>query len=321
MFKNLLQLQKHFKDERVCIEYIEQQRWNGKPECPHCGSEHHYRTKTRLKSPELEGYKDFWCKGCGKKYTTLTGSIYESSKCSLQIWLSAIYLVTAHRKGISSVQLAKDLGVTQKTGWFLNHRIREMLKDRCPEALTNTVEVDETYLGKKFRSDFKGYTDKQVEELKKNKAKGAQKAKGAVLGLMQREGKVILKAFNELDGVTAKEHIKTHVVPGSKVYTDSSSLYHTGLDEYERESVVHNRPTPEWVRGDVHVNTMESFWGTMKRGVYGIYHFISYKHLQAYCDEFSYRYNSRQLPDVERFGMAVSSCGGARIRYKTLIGK
>lgn len=315
MFKNLLQLQRYFNNERVCIEFIEQQRWHGKPECPHCGSEHHYRTATRLKSDELKGYKDFWCKACNKKFTTLTGSIYESSKISLQVWLSAVYLVTAHKKGISSVQLAKDLGITQKTAWFINHRIREMLKERNPEALNNTVEVDETFIGGKAGNK----SLKKRAALKEAGIKGYM-GKAPVVGMIERKGKLIAQVVSAVDQFTLQPLVIANVNKDAMLISDNFGGY-TGLNKKFASHEIINHSLNEYVRGNVHTNTIEGFWSLFKRGVLGIYHFTSPQHLQRYVDEFSYRYNSRKLPDVERFKMAVERCGNGRIKYQSLIGK
>lgn len=315
MFKNLLQLQRHFHNERVCIEFIEQQRWQGKPECPHCGSEHHYRTSTRLKSAELKGYKDFWCKACGKKYTTLTGSIYASTKVSLQVWLSAIYLITAHKKGISSVQLAKDLGVTQKTGWFINHRIREMLKEKAPQALSNVVEVDETFVGGKAGN-------KSLSKRAELKAKGIQgyMDKTPVVGILERNGKLIAKVVPYVNQITLQPLVKQYVLKDARIISDNFWGYR-GLNKHFKIHDVINHTLNEYVNGTIHTNTIEGFWSLMKRGIFGIYHFASPKHLQRYVDEFAYRYNSRKLPDAERFTLAVARCGNARITYPELIAK
>lgn len=323
MFKNLVQLQKHFNSELICIEYIEKQRWNGKPECPHCGSEHHYRTSTRLKHPELAGYKDFWCKACNKKFTTLTGSIYASTKINLVQWISAVYLITAHKKGISSIQLGKDLGVTQKTAWFILHRIRESLKANGLDTMKGTIEADETYLGRKYRSDYKGLSEEQIDYIKAHKS--STRNKGAILGLADRAtGEIRVFAFGENNGENVFPVIREHVEAGSNLHTDETKLYNRLEGEYKRSSVAHNKR--EWAKTTItgeriHTNHVENFWSVMKRGVYGIYHQISYKHLQAYCNEFSYRYNSREIGDADRFELAVAKCGSARLTYPQLINK
>lgn len=312
MVKNLKEVIKNFSDEKKCIDYLVQQRWNGSPVCPYCGSEKWY---------SIEGGKRFKCgnSACYKKYSVTVGTVFHASNIPLSTWFAAMYLISAHKKGISSCQLARDLDVTQKTAWFMLHRIRESLKDKDSSLLSGTIEVDETYGGRKFGSEFKGLTDEQVEDMKaKNPKKFAKQSKGVIMGLKQRDGKLKVKVFSELDGQKAKDYIKDNVQAGSKVYTDQSSIYRTGLDEYERESVRHTRPNPEFARGDVHVNNVESFWATFKRGKIGIYHNMSFKHLQAYCNEYAFRANTKQLKDGERFMLTLQQLEG-RLSYKMLV--
>lgn len=311
MVSNLKDLMAKFSDEQKCRDFLVQQRWGGNPSCPYCGSDKWY---------SIEGGKRFKCgnNACYKKYSVTVGSIFHASNIPLTTWFPAMYIILSHKKGISSIQLAKDLGVTQKTAWFMLHRIRQGLKDKNSSLLGGTVEVDETYMSRKLASDYKGYTDEQIEEIMSNPNKAKQKGKGAVMGLAQRGGDVRITVYNEIDGKTAKQHIKDNVIPGSNVYTDSSSLYRTGLEEYSRESVNHSLVNPEWARGDVHVNTIESFWGMFKRGYYGIYHYMSFKHLQRYCDEFAYRRNTRQLKDGDRFELSLQRIDG-KLPYKILV--
>ena len=307
MVKNLKEVIQKFSDEKACIQYLVQQRWNGSPVCPYCGCEKWYN---------IEGGKRFKCgnSACYKKYSVTVGTVFHASNIPLSTWFPAMYILSAHKKGISSIQLAKDLGVTQKTAWFMMHRIRESLKDKDSDLLKGTIEVDETYLAKKFRSDFKGLPEEEITK----KMKESHNNKGLMFGMVQRKGKIVVKAYDKLSGEEAKKQIKKHVEKGSTIYSDQSSLYRTGLEDYTRETVIHSRPFLEFVRGDVHVNTLESFWGMMKRGVYGIYHHISYKHLQAYCDEFTYRRNSRQLKDGDRFELALCNLEG-RLTYNRLV--
>ena len=314
MVQNLKQLMKDFSDEQHCINFLIRQRWDGCPKCPYCGSEKWYK---------IENGKRFKCgnKECYKKYSVTVGTVFHASNIPLTTWFPALYLVTAHKKGISSIQLAKDLGTTQKTAWFMIHRIRESLKEKGSSLLSGTIEVDETYGGRKFGSEYKGYTETQIETMKKQQPqKFAKMSKGAIMAVAQRGGKIRVKAFGELDGQTAKQFIKDNVQAGSKVYSDQSSMYRTGLEEYERESVRHGRPHPEFARGDVHVNNVESFWATFKRGKIGIYHYMSFKHLQAYCNEYAYRANTKQLKDGERFELTLTQIEG-KLPYKVLVKK
>ena len=313
MIQNLKDVFNQFKDEATCREFLVQQRWNGSPVCPYCG---------HTKAYNIEHGKRFKCasSACYKKFSVTVGTIFEASNIPLTTWFPAMYIITAHKKGISSVQLAKDLGVTQKTAWFILHRIREALKAKNSPLFSGIVESDETYMARKYRSDYKGLPPEQVEYLQKNKL--TTKNKGAVLGIASRDTKTIhVTAFDANNAENIRGEIKKRVEAGSTLMTDESFLYRRGLEEYKKESVFHSKE--EWVRKEanykVHTNRVENFWSVMKRGVYGIYHQISFKHLQAYCNEFSYRYNSRDLKDGARFYLTLNNIEG-RLTYKALIG-
>lgn len=309
--KNLLDLQQTFNNELTCAQYLEQQRWDGTPICPHCGSEHHYRTKTRLKHPELQDYKDFVCKACMKKYSVLTGTIYESSKISLRIWFAAAYILSTHKKGISSIQMATDLGVTQKTAWFMMHRLRFLFEEQSPEILTGTVEADESFVGGKNKNR---HWDKKVP----HSTGRSFIDKTPVLGLLQRGGKVRCFAIPDTKAGTIQPLVLANVARGSTFYTDEYSVYN-GLGQfYDHQIVDHARK--QYKNGDATTNSIEGFWSILKRGIIGIYHYVSRKHLQRYCNEFTYRYNHRKLPAIERFIKAIRMCNNTRLQYKVLVG-
>lgn len=312
MFKNLIELTNKLNSEQACIDYLAAQRWqDGKAVCVYCGHEKCYR---------IEGGKRFKCanKTCYKRFHVTVGTIFHASNISLQKWFMAIYIATAHKKGISSYQLGKDIGVSQKTAWFMLHRIREGMRAKKPGKFKGVVEADETYMGRKYRSDYKGLTEEEIDyTLNKRHLKN----KGAVLGIAEREtGKVHLSVFDENNAANVRGAIKEQVEAGSTLMTDEFKIYRAGLDEYNRRAVFHAKH--EWVRNEgdlkVHINTVENFWSIMKRGVYGIYHQISYKHLQRYCDEFSYRYNSRKIKDNDRFTLTLSQVNTV-LPYKLLV--
>ena len=314
-FKTLLQLQRRFYNERVCFDYLEEKRWSGKPECPHCGSQHHYRTKTRLKDRGLEGYQDFYCKACRKKYTTLTGTIFESSRIPLQTWFFAIYIATAHKKGISSLQLSRDVGVTQKTAWFILHRIRTMLGTNAAELLTGDVELDETYVGGKE-------INKHGKFRKKTRNPDGPKRvsnKAPVLGALQRNGEIRYLQVEKVKASNMREFVLANVAQGTRLFTDEYLGYKPLHSLYAIDSVAHGRG--EYVRGHVHINTIEGAFSLLKRGIIGIYHYVSPKHLQKYCHEFKYRFNTRKETDAERFNKVLERVGNARLKYHDLIGK
>ncbi len=310
-FKNFAQLTKHFNNELTCAVFLEEQRWSGKPLCPHCGSEHHSRTQTRFKHVELKDYKDFRCKACDKKYTVLTGTVYESSKINLTIWFQALYLISAHKKGISSLQLASDLGVTQKTAWFMLHRIREMLREKAPVVLEGVVSADEIYIG--------GKTDnKHLNKRSVNNDDRSRKDKTPVIGIMQQHGKITTIVMDQqANSKTIRPIILSNVKPGSTLVTDASRIYHNLGSHYNTFVVNHKKDefiTPEGYS----TNNVENFWSLLKRGITGIYHYVSPKHLHRYCDEFGYRFNNRKLTDIEKFGEAMKKCNDTRLQYKVL---
>lgn len=313
MFKNLHELIAQMPDEKSCRLWLAEQRWNGKPVCPHCGFDG--------KIYVIEGGKKYKCGShtCYKKFSVTVGTFLEGSNIPLNKWLMAIYICTGHKKGISSYQLGKDIGVTQKSAWFMLHRIRAIMTEKVDIPMTGIVEADETYMGRKYRSDYVGLSPEEIEY----KLRTPQNKKGAVLGIVERStGKVNIKAFSEIKQDALTDYMRDKVQEGSTLHTDESSLYRKlEYNGYERETVTHSRK--EFAKTSVtgyrvHCNNVEAFWSVMKRGIHGIYHQISYKHLQQYCDEFSFRHNHRHLKDHEKFQIVFKGLIG-RLPYKQLI--
>jgi transposase-like protein len=176
------------------------------------------------------------------------------------------------------------------------------------------VEADETYMSRKYRTDMSHLSPEEIKW--RLAAKNTSSNKGMVLGIVARKGHVVVKVFDSTNGDKIKKHVKQVVAKNSFLFTDGANHYKEGLEEYKHDSVIHSKR--EYVRGDIHTNNIENFWGVMKRGIYGIYQQVSYKHLQAYCDEFAYRYNNRGIKDNERFELSLSKPEG-RLTYQQLI--
>ncbi len=309
-FKNFTQLTKHFNNELTCALFLEEQRWGGNPLCPHCGSEHYARTKTRLKHPELKDYQDYRCKACDKKYSVLTGTVYESSKISLQVWFQAIYLMAGHKKGISSLQLASDLGVTQKTAWFMLHRIRTSFNGEFAHKMGmngEVVEADETIVGGKMKNRAK----------KVRRDIHANDNKSIVMGIVERNGPLYMRLLQNGNMIasTVNEIVDTNAI----LVTDSSGSYQTDpMKAFQNHHIVKQKKN-EFVKGIAYTNSIEGVFSHFDRMVIGTYHYVSRKHMQQYCDEFTFRWNQRSVTDVEKFAMTVKRCEGKRLLYKNLI--
>ncbi len=307
-FKSLIQLLDYFKDEKTCVEYYEQIRWGGEPECPHCGCGNPYKTNRGWKCRNKE---------CHRKFTVKVGTIFENSKISFRIWFAAIYLATTSKKGISSVQLATQLNITQKTAWFVLHRIREMLKEKSPKMLgeTKMVEADEAYIGGKEKNKH-GIKRRSNDNPDLTNEGKPYKPKKVVVGLIERDGKVLLKYVPRADAANMVTFIKKHVPEKSTLYTDNASVYKKLHKSYNHGSVDHALSV--YVDGEVHTNTIENFWSILKRGIYGIYHQVSDKHITRYLDEFAARFNTRDLTPQERFDGFLEDSESV-LSYKFLI--
>lgn len=277
--------------------------------CPHCESDKFYPYKNS------HNYK---CAGCRQRYNVKVGSLFENSKISLRKWFLAIYISSSHKKGVSSCQLARDIKVTQKTAWFMLHRIRTMMKDIAIEKLKGIVESDGTLIG----GNLKFKKKKEIEAIKKKyntESPGGNVGKTPVLGIIERNGKVVLIVTGETDGKTLKPILKKYIDESARVFTDTFGAYN-GIDEYFAEHSKTNHTKKEFVRGEVHNNNIEAVWNHFKRMIFGTYHYISPKHLQSYCFEMMLRYNTREYKsEFERFEEVVLRSVGRRLKYQELI--
>jgi len=298
-FNSVRELLKAFNSEQICIEHLEQLRWNGNVVSP-------FDETSKVYKCAGNKYK---CKNTGKYFNVRTATLFDNTKVELQTWFVAIYLVTAHKKGISSLQLSRDLNVTQKTAWFMLQRIRNCFGIENNSDLDNEVEIDETFIGGKNKNR---HANKKVE----NSQGRSVKDKQPVLGMIERGGKLIAKKVEDTKGETLTPEIIKAVKLSATVFTDEWLGYKSLQKIYDHSFVKHN--TGEYVQGKVHTNTIESFWSILKRGIFGIYHSTSKKHLQKYVDEFVFRYNTRHGNEANRFNLLLAN-SNHRLTYKSLI--
>lgn len=274
---NLVDLVDRFgaSDEK-CRDYLEALRWPNGVECPRCGSG----------VSRIHERNQFDCNSCRYQFSVTAGTLFHDSHLPLWKWFLAIYLVAESKKGISAKQMQRMLKVSYKTAWYLQHRIRDAMGDDEQPLLRGIIEVDETYVGGKRRHVGHGYVG--------NKA--------VVVGAVERGGEVRLKVVRHKDRATLEDFIAREATSDAMVYTDDFAAY-DGLPSERHQEVNHS--AEEWVRGDVHTNTVEGVWSLFKRSIIGSYHKVSVKHLPAYLDEMEFRFNGRNNPFLFRDTLLV----------------
>lgn len=294
-FHSLLQMIDTLHTEEDCREYLEDMRWHGEPVCPHCGSisKHHYKLK---QNGEFKGlYK---CKDCRERFTVRIGTMFEDSNLPLKKWFYAIFLFLSHKRGISSAQLARDIHVTQKTAWFMLHRIRHNIKDN-DKTFEDETQVDETYVGGKTSAKHQRRKNYKAFKAGKKDMGRSVSTKVPVMGLLSK-GKVYTQVIADASATVLLDVIDRFIKKGSTVVSDGWSGYKNVKDNYRHEVVQHSLGIYVNKRG-FHTNGIEGYWSHFKRMIIGVYYLVSPKHLPKYCKESEFRYNTRDISDGERF--------------------
>lgn len=298
----LLEATRMFADPDVAWQYAVNLRWPNGVICPFCSGVRHSFLSTR---------KTWQCKTCNKQFSVKKGSIFEDSPLPLDKWLIGMWLIANAKNGISSYEIHRSLGITQKSAWFLLHRIRLAMQNGTMEKLADDVEVDETFIGGKSRN-----MHKHVREEKITGTGG--KDKTIVFGMLERGGEVKFEVVARRSKKTLQAIISNHVLSGCRIYSDALKSYDGLGDTYQHFVIDH---AVSYVDGIVHTNGMENFWSCLKRTLSGTYVSVEPFHLSRYLDEQAFRFNERKGKDADRFRKLSGQTAGKRITYKKLIGK
>ncbi len=296
-----------FHDEDAARKHLESIRWPNGPVCPHCGASGRV---CRIESQSKEKGKGarpglLFCGACRKQFSVTVDTVFEDSKIPLHKWMLATHLLCSSKKGISSHQLSRTLGVSYKTAWFMAHRLREAMKVEYSEMLgvNNPVEADETFVGIKPG---------------RKKARKGYAHKNAVLSLVERNGQVRSFHVASVNAETLRPYLKANITPNAHLMTDDGLWYHPIGREFAQHDVV-KHSQDEYVRGNVHTNTAEGFFSILKRGIYGVYQHVSPFHLHRYTTEFDFRFNHRAklgFDDAMREAQALKGIAGKRLTYR-----
>ena len=310
--QTLLDAIRHFSDADVCLDFMVSLRWpDGTVKCPTCGSENvTFMASRRLWQCKAQHPK--------RQFSVKVGTIFEDSPIGLDKWFAVIWMLANDRNGISSYEVSRSVGVTQKTAWFMLDRIRLAMQTRTFEKFSGHVEVDETFIGGKARNMHPAKRKAKMGSSKTGKG-GGTIGKAAVMGLLERHtGRFDYRMVPDIKATTLDPMVRRSVAAGSNLYTDAMSSYTKLSDEYTHKVIDH---AEKYVEGEVHTNGLENFWSLLKRSIHGTYVSIEPFHLFRYLDEQAFRFNNREMSDGRRFVKVAGSVLGKRLTYAELTGK
>ena len=298
----------YFADKNIAHDYLVNLRWSDGVVCPHCGGLEHSYTTTR---------KIWRCKSCKKQFSVKVGTIFEDSPIGLDKWLSAVWMIANAKNGISSLEIHRALGVTQKSAWFMLHRIRTAMQSGSFEKFSGEIEADETYIGGKLENMH------EWDKLRNGVRGRGTVGKAIVFGLLERNAgdkssRVKTRVVRNAKKRTLQPEIKNNVETGSNLFTDALKSYEGFNSEYIHESIDH---ATEYVRDNVHTNGIENYWSLFKRALRGTYVSCDVEHLFRYLDEQTFRFNNRGTTDGMRFETVLAMVAGKRLTYAELIKK
>jgi transposase-like protein len=300
-------------DEQTAVEFFEKQRWGDTPACPCCGSVDVYQMMDS-KTGERQKNNRWRCRDCKKQYTVRTGTVFEESRIALRHWAFAFWRASTSKKGVSALEIHRQTGISYKSCLFMLNRVRFAMSNSAPEILgpdRGIVEVDETYIGGKPR-----HPNYHSHQIKKDHRKTWHKKKQCVLAMVERGGAVKTKPIANVTGSNVQAAMQENIDKSARIATDQSVVY-PGCEQYFTSGHrAVNHSIKEYVRGQIHTNTVEGFFSSVKRGLNGIYHSVSKEHLHRYMSEFEFRYNNRDLDDGPRTLMAIKGAEGKRLTYR-----
>ena len=298
----LLEMVKLFPDDAAAERWFTELRWPDGVRCPHCDSDN-------VQSGAKHKTMPYRCRACRKRFSAKTGTVMESSNLGYQTWAIAMYLLTTNLKGVSSMKLHRDFGITQKAAWHLAHRLRKAWAEDGDDPLTGPIEVDETFIGGK---------EHNKHEWKRQNIKGGQTGKVAVIGAKDRAtGHVRAEVIGKAEAPRLRDFVRRTAAPKATVYSDGHGAYNPLDGEFKHRAVQHSAGT--YVIEDIHTNGIEGFWSMIKRGYHGTYHHWSDKHCGRYVDEFTGRHNARGQDTVDQMAGIVRQMQGKRLRWRELV--